>query len=258
MTTTPHSIRALIVDDEPHARENLKMLLEAYCPSVAVVATAENVTSALDLVEELEPDVVFLDIMMPGQNGFGFLKHFEDRGFEVIFTTAHSEFALNAFKEGALHYLEKPIHVDELIEAVERAQRLLKQEPMPGVDEAAVASLIERMTTKESGRTSIATSDGLVFVSNDEIIRLEAQDQYTSIILTDGRKMMSSRNIKYFEDKLSPRVFFRVHRSYIINVVHHLRAFHRTDGGTVTLSDQAVIPISRRKLPQFMERIQSL
>ncbi len=254
-----HPLKAIIVDDEPHARENLKMLVNEFCPNVEVMALAENADKAERLVDELNPDLVFLDIMMPGRNGFGFLQKIEQRDFEVVFTTAHGEHALRAFQEGALHYLEKPINVDELMEAVKRVARLRASEAdsAPSKD-ASLSEFLEQFQSGGKGKTAIATSDGLVFVDNDEIIRLEAQDQYTSIYLTEGRKMLSSRNIKSFEDKLNDKVFFRLHRSHIINMVHHLREFRRTDGGIVLLSDGTEIPVSRRKLPQFMERIQSL
>lgn len=254
-----HPLKAIIVDDEPHARENLKMLVNEFCPNVEVMALAENADKAERLVDELNPDLVFLDIMMPGRNGFGFLQKIEQRDFEVVFTTAHGEHALRAFQEGALHYLEKPINVDELMEAVKRVarRRASEADSAPSKD-ASLSEFLEQFQSGGKGKTAIATSDGLVFVDNDEIIRLEAQDQYTSIYLTEGRKMLSSRNIKNFEDKLNDKVFFRLHRSHIINMVHHLREFRRTDGGIVLLSDGTEIPVSRRKLPLFMERIQSL
>lgn len=252
-------LKALIVDDEPHARENLKMLVDEFCPDVEVMALAENASKAERLVDELNPDLVFLDVMMPGRNGFGFLEKLERRDFEVVFTTAHGEHALRAFREGALHYLEKPINVDELMEAVSRVKRTrsASQEPTP-LNESAISELVEQLHVGGSGKTAIATGDGLVFVDNEEIIHLEAQDQYTNIYLTEGRKMLSSRNIKSFEDKLSPKVFFRLHRSHIVNLVHHLREFRRTDGGIVLMSDGTEVPVSRRKLSLFMERIQSL
>lgn len=258
MSESKNPIRAIIVDDEPHARENLKMLVEEYCPSIEVVALAESATKAADLVEDLDPDLIFLDVMMPGQNGFAFLSKYEHRGFEVIFTTAHNEHALKAFKEGAVHYLEKPINVDDLIEAVARVERMIDKKVAPSMSDDAISKLIDNLAPGGSNKFAIPTSDGLLFVNYDEIIHLEAQDQYTTLYLTDGRKMLSSRNIKSFEDKLSERVFFRVHRSHIINLIHHLKEFHRTDGGIVAMSNGVEIPISRRKLPQFMERIQSL
>ena len=256
MISAAKRLRALIVDDESHARENLKMLIDDFCPTVEVVALASSAREAETLVDELDPDLVFLDIMMPGKNGFGFLNALDQRGFEVIFTTAHGEHALSAFREGAVHYLEKPINVDDLLEAVQRAERLVLRDDKPADDE--LSRLIAQIHAKDSGRTSIATGDGLIFVNYDEIIHLEAQDQYTMVYLTEGRKLLSSRNIKYFEDKLGDRVFFRIHRSFLINVIHHLKAFHRTDGGVVVMSSGVEIPISRRKLSAFMERIQSL
>lgn len=249
---------AIIVDDEMHARENLRMLVDEFCPNVSVSGLAENPQKASQLIEELSPDLVFLDIMMPGKNGFAFLADHPERKFEVIFTTAHNEHALQAIKEGALHYLEKPINVDELSEAIERAGKRFHQNRSETEHDKNDFSLLFERLKPGGNKTPISTSDGIEFVNNDEIIHLEAQDQYTSIHLTGDRRMMSSKNIKHFEDKLNPEHFFRIHRSHIVNVTHHLKSYSRVDGGVVILSNGIEIPISRRKLPLFMDRIQSL
>lgn len=251
-------LKALIVDDEKHARENLRMLIEEFCPQVSVQGMAESSTKASEFLRDEAPDIVFLDIMMPGKNGFSFLKEHPDRSFEVIFTTAHNEHALQAIREGALHYLEKPINVDELMESVERAgKRIGKQDAKGEQENLDMEKLLEQLRFGNN-KTAVSTSDGIEFFNNEEVIHLEAQDQYTAIHLTGGRRVISSKNIKHFEDRLHPAHFFRIHRSHIVNLTHHLKSYSRIDGGIVTMSNGVEIPISRRKLPLFMERIQSL
>lgn len=259
MTEGKHIIQAILVDDEPHARENLRMMIESYCENVRVIATADSAKKATELVDELDPDLIFLDIMMPGKNGFAFLEQFDDRSFEVVFTTAHNEHALQAIKNDAVHYLEKPINIDDLLEAVARVEKRVARTAAATPSDERIARLLESISlTGSGGRTSVSTTDGIAFLDIEEIIHLEAQDQYTAIHLTGNRRMLSSKNIKSFEDKLNDHVFFRIHRSHIINMRHHLKAFNRTDGGVVVMSNGIEIPVSRRKLPQFMERIQTL
>ncbi len=249
-------MKALIIDDEAHARENLKMLVEEFCQQVEVVGTASGADEGHRMVEEHRPDLVFLDIMMPGKDGFGFLNLFEERDFEVIFTTAHNEHALRAIKSRALHYLEKPINIEELQEAVQRAEEQWQlKSGNSTADTESIRSLLESMSSGLPGKAAIATSDGLSFVNESDIVHLEASDQYTIVHLVDGSRMMSSKNIKNFEEKLNEKVFFRLHRSHIVNIAHHLKAFSRIDGGTVVLSNDEVIPISRRKLSLFLQRV---
>jgi two-component system LytT family response regulator len=200
--------------------------------------------------------VVFLDIKMPQEDGFSFLKSLPDRSFSVIFTTAHNEFALKAFREDAIDYLEKPISVDDLRKSVEKLMRIHKDGGTNMTESEALRDFFKDLTLfPENEKTAIPTRDGYVVLRSKDIVRLEASDSYTNIYLADGKRYMSSKNIKVYEDKLNKAVFFRTHKSHIINTMYHLEAFTRTDGNFAILSDKSSVPVSRRKLPEFLHRI---
>jgi len=250
------SLKALIVDDEFHARSNLEMLLENYCEDVEVVGSAASPVEARAILSKNEIDVIFLDIKMPGEDGFEFLKSVENKNFGVVFITAYNEYALDAFKADAIDYLEKPIDIDELIGAVEKIRKIKSSDTPISLNEDLV-DLIKSVVNKQIDfeKTSIPTKDGLVIVNNQDIVHLEASESYTSIYLTDGKKYLSSKNIKVFEENLNPNIFFRTHKSHIINFAHHLKEFNRSLGNLAVMSNNKQIPVSRRKLTEFLSKI---
>lgn len=254
------SLTAIIVDDEEFARENLKMMIADFCPDVQVLGLASGAEEGIALIEECRPQVVFLDVMMPGRDGFSMLRGIEERDFAVVFTTAHDEFALKAIKEEAVDYLEKPINIDELRMAVEKVVRRLNQSQEDlSKGSAQQTDLIQRIAINSGmDKTIIPTRDGMAIVDNRDIIHLEASESYTTIYLTENRKFLSSKTIKIYEDKLNPNMFFRIHKSHIINVAHHLREFQRTSGNYAILSNNVEVPIARRKLQQFLDRVSNL
>lgn len=250
------NLKALIVDDEQHARDNLFMLLQNYTSDVLVVGKMASAEEARQFLDRNPVDVVFLDIKMPGEDGFQFLQSLPDRDFSVVFTTAYNEFALDAFKANAIDYLEKPIDIDDLIGAVDKIKRLKKSDRPMKVSNNVV-ELIKSVVNKQMDyeKTSIPTKDGLIIVNNNEIVHLEANESYTVIYLKDGKKHLSSKNIKVFEENLNPNIFFRTHKSYIINFAHHLKEFNRSMGNVAILSNGENIPVSRRKITDFLARI---
>lgn len=249
-------IAALIVDDEEFARENLRMLLEDYCPSIAVCGAAKNAEEARRMVEEFNPELIFLDIMMPGEDGFSFLAGIENRSFEVIFTTAFRDFVLNALRENAADYLEKPIDPDELIRATTRAaERIRNKQTKPVSPDRLHRILQDIALTNTVEKTVIPTRDGFAVVRDAEIIHLEASENYTTLFCTGNKKYVSSKSIKVFEDRLNPAMFMRVHKSHIINLAHHLREFSRSEGNLAVMTDGSRIPVARRKLQDFLERL---
>lgn len=251
-------LHTLIVDDEVNAGSNLEMMLEEYCPELVVKGIANSADEARKLLANNTIDVVFLDIKMPQEDGFTFLKALPDREFSVVFTTAHNEFALKAFQEDAVDYLEKPINVEDLQNAAKKLSQLHNRGSNNQIGATAIDTLLNATTfSVENEKISIPTRDGYVLIRNKDIVRLEASDSYTNIFLEDGRRFMSSKNIKVYEDKLNPKVFYRTHKSHIINTLFHLEAFSRTDGNFAILSDESSVPVSRRKLPEFLERIAS-
>lgn len=253
-------LTAIIVDDEAFARENLSMMITDFCPGVEVLGLASGAEEGIEMIREHQPQVVFLDVMMPGRDGFSMLRGIENREFAVVFTTAHDEFALKAIKEEAVDYLEKPINIDELQLAVTKVEKRIRQEEVAGQDsEPGQTDLIERIAINSGmDKTIIPTRDGMAIVDNRDIIHLEASESYTTIYLTDNRKFLSSKTIKIYEDKLNPKMFFRTHKSHIINVAHHLREFQRTSGNYAVLSNGLEVPIARRKLQSFLDRVANL
>lgn len=253
-------LSALIIDDEEFARENLRMLLEEYCPEVEIVGLAGSAKAAREMVEDHNPELVFLDIMMPGEDGFSFLQSVNERKFQVVFTTAFREHALRAIKENAIDYLEKPIDIEELQRAVGKAiTQASSGNKSNSVSEERLNKVLKEIVLHNTvEKTIIPTKDGLAIVRNTEIIRLEAMENYTMIYCQGGKKYMSSRSIKAFEDRLDEHMFFRVHKSHIINIAHHLKEFLRNEGLIAVLSDGSQVPVARRKLQEFLDKIDNI
>jgi len=247
------TLKALIVDDEFNARNNLKILIDEFCPELQIIGLVESAEEARKEIEKEKPDVVFLDIAMPKEDGFSLLKSYKNRDFSVVFTTAYNEYALKAFKENAIDYLEKPISIDDLQKAV---QKVLK---VHGSNEqrtpAELSDLLDEATEGKNDRISIPTRDGYIIIRNTDIIHLEASDNYTMIYLIDGSRHLSSKNIKVYEENLNQEVFFRTHKSHIINVEHHLKEFSRSEGNMAVLTNGINVPIARRKMSNFLSRI---
>lgn len=254
-----NKLKAIIVDDEEFARENLRMMIEDYCPEVIVTGVAASAAQARLLIDEMRPDVVFLDIMMPGEDGFMFLQSLPERKFQVIFTTAFRDYALKAIKENALDYLEKPVDIEELQKAVNKAKETADQKKNSGLSDTRLSRILENIAlTNTVEKTVIPTKDGLAIVKNTEIIHLEAFENYTTLYLVGGKKYVSSRSIKAFEDKLDSNMFFRVHKSHIINIAHHLKELIRTEGNIAVLSDGTQVPVARRKLQEFLDKLTNI
>ena len=245
------SLRTLIVDDELHARANLELLVQEYCPKLSPIRLAGSVKEALEVMADFNPEVVFLDICMPEKDGFQLLEEINTDKVQVVFTTAHNEYALKALKEGALDYLEKPISIEDLEKCDERIHKRQSKE-MPSGD--VLKEVMRFSNLKEMDRTTIPTSDGFIIVKSADIVRLEACESYTKIFLKNEEKHLSSKNIRVFEDSLNPAIFFRTHKSHIVNILYHLKGFSRTDGNVAVLSNGVRVPVSRRKLNEFLQR----
>jgi len=248
------SLRALIVDDESDARENLRIMLEDNCPEVEVVAQAASAEQARTLIDDHKPQALFLDIKMPGEDGFSLLRSVKYLELPVVFTTAYDEFALQAFKQNALDYLEKPIDPEELKRAVRKLTKL-SSDPSAGAQHvSALEALMNDPGSPLSTRVAVPSRDGLVLIKHEDITYLEASDSYTTVFTRDGKKVISSKHIRVFETNLDAKKFFRVHKSYIINL-EHLKGFSRGEGNMAMLDNGALIPVSRRRLPDFLSMI---
>lgn len=247
-------ISAIIIDDEQNARSNLRMLLEDYCPEVTIVAEAQSAAEARELIATHHPQLLFLDINMPNEDGFELLESLPEKDFSVIFITAHNQFALKALKSGAIDYIEKPIDIDELIAAVSKI-KIGQQKPneIPDIKQLIDFFQLEAPT----GTIAVPTLSGYEIIKTSDIVRLEADESYTKIFLADGKKCISSMTIARYEKVLNKKVFFRVHKSHIINTKYHLKEFNRQDGNIAIMDNGTAIPISRRKLTEFINAIRT-
>ena len=250
------AITAIIIDDEQNARFNLKILIEDFCPEVNVIGEAESAEQARTLIEEQKPDLLFLDINMPNEDGFDLLESIEDKNFSVIFITAHNQYALKAIKAGAIDYLEKPIDVEDLQKAVAKISG--SSEKIGNIDVESIRSILDKYQNESKVDTiAIPTLTGYEIIKTADIIRLEADESYTKIFLNDGKKCTSSMTIARYEKVLNKNVFFRVHKSHIINTRDHLKEFNRHEGNVAIMDNGTAIPVSRRKLTEFINAIKT-
>jgi len=247
-------MKTIIIDDEPKARENLTCLLKENCPSVKIVDDKGTVNEGLLSIKKHQPDLLFLDVQMCGETGFDLLEKLNTIDFEVIFTTAHHEYALKAFKFSAVDYLLKPIVIDELKDAVHRASKHTAQQ-----SHTRIQMITETIKNQQNGFDKIAlpSADGFLFVERDDIIRCESTDNYTNFYLNNGSKIMVSKTLKHFDDLLSPHNFFRVHQSHLINLIH-LKQYHKGEGGYAIMSDDSSVMVSRRKKGEFLDRLSNI
>jgi len=238
------NLTAIIVDDELHGRENLKKIIETYCPEIEILGLADSVVSASELVNVHNPDVVFLDISMPGLDGFDFLEEFDERDFMAVFVSAHEEFGIKAIKAGAVDYILKPVNIKELKQTVKRLCGLRK-------------TRINSKITFEADKLIIPASHGFNILIIKDIVMLEAKGCYTNVIIKDQKGITISRTLKDFEDVLPKANFFRVHKSYLINI-NYVKEYSSIDGNYAVMTDGSKIEISRRRAPLFIQKIKTV
>jgi two-component system, LytTR family, response regulator len=247
-------LRSIIVDDELKSRESLKKMLSRFCQDVEVTALCQNVAEGLEAIDTYKPDVVFLDVQMQRETGFDLLEKLGDIDFEVIFTTAHMEYAIKAIKFSAIDYLLKPIDIDELRRAIAKVEK--KQQRSNGNLTARLEQLVQNLKTSntESYKLALPTSEGLTFIKVSDILYCRASSNYTEIFMNNGKKHLVSRQLKEYDDLLADHEFFRIHHSYLINL-YYVKNYVKGDGGYVIMVDEASLDVSRRRKEAFLERI---
>ena len=243
-------LRTVIIDDEEKSRQSLKRWLLKYCSGVGVVGVADGVASGIECIKEHKPDLVMLDIRMQDGTGFDLLKEIGPLTFQLIFTTAYDEYAVKAFKFSAVDYLLKPIDIEELEAAIDRVKTNIKKQENKYDLQSIVKNLLEFNNTDP--RITISTDSTLEILRANNIIRLEADGSYTLFLMSDGRKILSSKSLKYYEELMEEYLFLRVHKSHIVNLSYVMR-FLKSDGGSVELRNGDKVPISRRRRDAFME-----
>ncbi|MGD1846260.1 MAG: LytR/AlgR family response regulator transcription factor [Salibacteraceae bacterium] len=244
---------AIIIDDEDRGREFLHKLLLEYCSAVNVVAKADSIDAGIEAIQQYKPDLVFLDIMMPGGTGFDILEHVAPIDFDIIFTTAHDKFAIRAIRFSALDYLLKPIDVEELQRAVERVNN--KNEAGTEANKKNVQVFLDNVRgVNPFKQIVLPTMEGLIFVRVEEIIRCQGEGSYSRIFLQAQDSVLVSRNLKEIEGLLADSGFFRVHKSHLINL-NHIRRYIKGSGGFAVMSDGAEVEIAKRKKDEFIEKL---
>jgi two-component system LytT family response regulator len=249
-------MKAILVDDEPDGIRTLQKMLERHCPHVQIAATCSGAAAAGAQIETLKPDLVFLDIQMPGKSGMELLAELDVKNFEIIFVTAHNEYLLQALQYSAADYLLKPVDEDRLIEAVERAEKRWRE----GKKEDWAENLLHNLSHKDNPaemRLCLPTLKGFIILKLDEILYCEAERSYT-VFHVEGKKTVTvSRPLIEYENILDNTHFFRVHKSFLINL-RHVKEYQRGEGGTVIMSNNAEIEVSRRKKEQFLDKIKEI
>jgi two-component system, LytTR family, response regulator len=237
---------AILIDDEEPGRRNLSALLEKYCPEIEVIAEAASAPEAKEKILSLGPNVLFLDINMPELNGFDLLESLNKKDFAVVFVTAHKDYGIHAVKAGAIDYILKPIVIKELQQAVFKIVEFYDQKRSELVTE-----------NEKPGRITLSHTGGFSVIEMKDIIRLEAESNYTRVYVTEKRSYFVSKPLKVFEDSIKDNVFFRVHRSYIINL-NHVKEFLREDGGVIVMNDDARIQLPKARYNDFIEAMRRL
>ena len=246
------SIKALVVDDEENSRKALLNMLQYYCKDIDVIGQAENITGAYEMINEYNPDVVFLDIQMPGGNGFELLKKFKPIPFKVIFVTAYDHFALRAIKLNAVDYLLKPVSPKELIRSVGKLEKQMDVEDM---FDKQIETLEDNMQSdRQVKKIILNTSTTMHVIKINEVIRCEADENYTRVIKEDGKAVLVAKTLKDFDEMLSPFGFCRIHQSHLINLSHVI-TFEKSVG-IVILTTKERVPVSSRRKEFFLAALQ--
>ncbi len=246
-------MKTLIIEDEQKSREMLAGIIKKNCPKLQVVGLANNVKEGVEMIKSLNPELVFLDISMPDGSGFDLLEKVQGHKFELIFATASDQHAIRAIKYSACDYLLKPIDIDELKVAVDKAVQKKLSSP-PSMEN--LQFLIQQLKRPDDNfqKITLPTGNAFEIVNIKDIIRCEADTSYTYFYLTDKRKLMVSAGLKHYEELLPENDFIRVHHHHLINMNHVVR-FLKVDGGYAVMSDGTQIEISRRKKDTFLERL---
>ncbi len=247
-------IRAVLIDDEPQSCKSLAIKLKAVVEDIEIIGTYNHPERAISDIRKSKPDVVFLDIEMPGMNGFQLLEKIEEFDFEVIFVTAYNEYMLNALRISALDYLLKPVEAEELKNALERLRKKISRSENFMNTKEQLELLGDTLKQHSPKRLALATSQGIIFLKINEIIRVEALSNYSTFYLINKQKIMVSKTLKEFEPVLVMQNFFRVSRSCIVNTDYIVK-YKNEDGGMLELQDGSEVDVGPHRKDELVELI---
>jgi len=249
-------MKAILVDDEPDGIRTLQKMLDVYCPGVNIVATCSNAAAAKQQIDLLKPDVVFLDIQMPGKTGLEMLTDISPKDFEVIFVTAYNEYMLQALQYSAADYLLKPVDEDRLVEAVKRVEQRLDTAKKEDRTNALMYNL-SQVGHPSAMRLCLPTLKGFIVLKLEEILYCEAERSYTVFHLENNKTVTVSKPLAEYDQLLQDTSFLRVHKSFLVNMMH-VKEYQRGEGGLVIMSNGAEIEISRRKKDIFLMKVKEV
>lgn len=245
-------VKAILVDDEKHGRENLSGILSQHCSELTIVGEANSVEKAILLIKKHKPELVFLDIEMPKANGFQLLEHFGTINFEVIFVTAYNNYAIKAIRFSAADYILKPINYKDLVQAVNKVVNRIRQKE----ENDRIKQLYYNIHQPSNPRIGLPTADRIEYVEVDKIVRCNGEGNYTNIFFEGDRQLLVAKTLVEFEELLDGFSFVRVHKSNLVNLKHVL-AFLKKDGGVLELSNGDFVRISRRRREWVKEKLAS-
>ncbi len=245
-------ISTIIIDDEPKNSKLLQQMLVMHCPQVEVLASECDAKKGLQLIGELKPQLIFLDIEMPHLNGFDLLKKLEPVSFEVIFVTAYSQYAIQAFEHYATGYITKPVNTEKLIAAVNKAIKRIEEK---NINKNLFSLLEQSNQLAAPDKIPLSTSNGLVFVKISDILYCESSGNYTHFYLCDDKKIVVSRQLGEYEKLLPENNFTRIHDKYIINLAY-IKEYIKGSGGEVVLENGKEIPVASRRKEDFLARFE--
>ncbi|MGF7140734.1 LytR/AlgR family response regulator transcription factor [Roseimarinus sediminis] len=244
------TVKAVIIDDEQSGRENLRASIEKYCDAIEIIAEADSVLYGIETIKIYQPDLVFLDIEMPGGNGFKLLEFFDKPGFGVIFVTAYDHYAIQAIRFSAIDYILKPINVVELKNAVVRFVERQKEQSRLLLEHFQDNIRKENLNK----RIALPTAQQIDFKEVNTIIRCEGEVNYTLFHFTNGSNLLISKTLVEYEEILQPYGFIRIHKTHLVNL-KHVVSFHKADGCFLTLTDGTSVPVSRRRKEIVLEKL---
>ena len=248
-------INAILVDDEKSGLNVISKLLKKYCPHVNILAECRSADEAKEKIETLKPNLILLDITMPGKNAFEMLEEITDRKFEIIFITAHSQYSIQAFRYSAVDYLLKPVAEDLLVQAVERVQGKIKNKTDNNYFETLIHNL-KHLQKPDDMKLCIPNIKGFEVVNVKDIIYCEAESCYTVLHFQNRKKITVAKTISDYEELLKDTTFCRVHKSFLINLTY-VKEYIKGEGGKIILSNNAEIEVSRRKKDHFLSMLKS-
>lgn len=242
-------VRSVIVDDEKNGRENLAGVLQEHCPEVEIAGEADSVESAISLIRNITPDLIFLDIRMPRANGFQLLEHLQDYSFEVIFVTAFDNYAIRAIRFSAADYILKPVNYNDLKTAVEKVVRRIREKQ----ENQRLKQLYRNLSRPNSQRIGLPAGDRIEYADVDNIVRCQGEGNYTRFLFSEGRYMLIAKTLLEFEDLLCETGFVRVHKAHLVNM-KYIQSYSKSDG-MLKLQNGEQIPVSRRRKDNVLKML---